>query len=213
MFYIHKTPGWIKGLYPSLTWNLPTQEKVIYLTFDDGPIPEVTPEVVEILKKYEAKATFFCVGDNIRKHPKVFEMVVKAGHNVANHTYHHIKGWQNTLDVYLEDIEECQQIIHSFNIENRLFRPPYGRITSKQIREVKQKFKIVMWDVLTGDYNASLSADSILKRIIKATKPGSIVVFHDSIKAYPRLASVLPDYLSYFQDQGFRFEAIKNTQD
>lgn len=213
MFYIHKTPGWIKGLYPSLTWDLPTQEKVIYLTFDDGPIPEVTPKVLEILHNHNAKATFFCVGDNIRKHPKVFEKVVKANHNVANHTFHHIKGWQNGYDVYLQDIDDCQQVINSFGIENRLFRPPYGRITPKQIREVKKSFKIVMWDVLTGDYNASLTAGNILRSIIKVTRPGSIVVFHDSLKAFPRLEAVLPDYLSYYQDQGFRFEAIKNALD
>jgi peptidoglycan/xylan/chitin deacetylase (PgdA/CDA1 family) len=210
MVYIHKTPSWLKRLYPSLTWDYSDKSgKQIYLTFDDGPIPEVTEFVLDQLDQYHAKATFFCVGENINKHQSIAGQIVKQGHTLGNHTYNHIKGWNTANTSYYENIELCEKAIVNVGVSSRrLFRPPYGRIGSRQIRTLKQQYDIVMWDILTGDYNASLNPKSILQRITAATRPGAIVLFHDSVKAYPRMKKVLPAYLNYFTDQGYNFCSI-----
>lgn len=210
MAYIHKTPGWLKRLYPSLTWDYSDRdEKQIYLTFDDGPIPEVTEFVLEQLDRFNAKATFFCVGDNIHKHESIATSIASKGHILGNHTYNHIKGWNTANSKYYENIELCEQaILKAGGRSSRLFRPPYGRIGTKQIMMLREQYNIVMWDVLTGDYNASLSPKSITKHIMAATRPGSIVLFHDSIKAFPRMKEVLPAYLDYFTQEGYSFSAI-----
>lgn len=204
--YFSKNPSILKKLYPSLVWDIKTKEKVIYLTFDDGPIPEVTPFVLDTLAKFNAKATFFCIGDNVRKHPSIFKMVVDAGHTVGNHTYNHLNGWETGTKEYLKNISLCDQYT-----QTKLFRPPYGRISSGQIRAFKKNYpasKIIMWDVLSGDFDIEISSDKCYLNATKKTEPGSIVVFHDSLKAYPRLNLALPRALEHWTKAGYSFETI-----
>ena len=204
--YLVKSPLLLKWYYPSLVWNKTRTDKVIYLTFDDGPIPDVTDFVLKTLKTFNAKATFFCIGDNIIKHPAVFERVVAAGHQLANHTYNHLKGWKTDDQTYIENIQLCQQLTQS-----HLFRPPYGRIKKSQVKRIKAlypKIQIIMWDVLSGDFDLELSPENCYKNVIKHTDNGSIIVFHDSIKAFERLQYTLPRALKYFQQQGFTFSTL-----
>src|ERR1700761_50737 len=177
--YMVKTPWLVKQLYPNLLWNNPRTSNRIYVTFDDGPIPIVTPFVLNILKQYDAKATFFCIGDNVKKHPDIFEQVKNAGHAIGNHTFNHLKGWKTDNQVYLDNFLEADELIHS-----NLFRPPYGRIKRSQIKLLKQAkpgLKIVMWDVLSGDYNAKLTPETCLQNVLKHTENGSVILFHDSL--------------------------------
>lgn len=208
-----RIPFFLPLLFPDLVWRIPTREKIIFLTFDDGPVPGPTEFVLEILKKFGARATFFCIGDNIRKHPAVFTQVVEAGHSIGNHTFNHLKGWNYSTKDYLANIELCaDQIISGYKpqstVDGQLFRPPYGRITRNQIRSLKESYKIIMWDVLTQDYFQSMSPERCLNGSIKATRPGSIVVFHDSLKAERNLTYTLPRYLDHFSNQGFVFSAL-----
>lgn len=193
----------LKWLFPRYIWDIPSTEKVIYLTFDDGPIPEITPWVLETLAAYHAKATFFCVGDNVRKNHSTFQAILSAGHAVGNHTYHHINGWKSSLQNYLSDVAEADLLIPT-----TLFRPPYGRIKKNQATAVLASKSIVMWSVLTRDYAASLSPETCLRRSIKQTKNGAIVLMHDSLKAEKNLRYVLPRYLAHFSALGYRFEAL-----
>jgi peptidoglycan/xylan/chitin deacetylase (PgdA/CDA1 family) len=193
----------LKWLFPQYTWNIPSSEKVIYLTFDDGPIPEVTPWVLQTLSDFHAKATFFCVGDNVRKHPDTFKAILDAGHTVGNHTHHHLNGWKTPLDVYLTDVKKAENYIAS-----SLFRPPYGRLLPRQASALLESKSIIMWSVLTRDYAASLPPESCLRRSIKKTTPGAIVLFHDSLKAEKNLKYVLPRYLAHFKALGYRFAAL-----
>ncbi|MFN8436325.1 MAG: polysaccharide deacetylase family protein [Cytophagales bacterium] len=203
---IHKTPRLLKFLYPSLVWNVPTNEKKIFLTFDDGPIPEVTEFVLETLAQYNAKAVFFCVGDNIKKHPEVFLKVVNEGHKIGNHTFNHLKGWKTDNNTYFENIQSCEEIIGQYS--SGFFRAPYGRIKRSQIKHLKSKYKIIMWDVLSADYEKFLSKEKCLEGTIKATRNGSIVLFHDHLKTYEKIKYVLPKYLDHFSKLGYTFELI-----
>ncbi|MFA4866840.1 MAG: polysaccharide deacetylase family protein [Pedobacter sp.] len=212
--YLVKSPFLLKWYYPSLTWNKTRKEKVIYLTFDDGPIPDVTPFVLKTLKDFNAKATFFCIGDNIRKHPDIFKQLKEEGHQVGNHTFNHLKGWKTEDKTYLENFKMCQELT-----QTNLFRPPYGRIKKSQIKLIQlaisncqfpvqtanAKLQIVMWDVITGDFDLNLSPEECYRNAIKHTTSGSIVVFHDSLKAFDRLEYALPRFLQYFTDKGFSF--------
>ena len=204
MFLI-KTPFWLRAIYPQCIWNIPSKEKVIYLSFDDGPHPEITPFVLEELKKYNAKATFFCIGNNVLKHPNVYEAILQEGHRVGNHTYDHLNGWQTDKEIYLENIKAAANLIDS-----NLFRPPYGRITKKQICVVAPSYKIIMWEVLSGDFDLKINGLTCSNNVIKNAKAGSIVVFHDSQKAWDRLSVALPKILAYFSSEGYRFEVIPN---
>jgi peptidoglycan/xylan/chitin deacetylase (PgdA/CDA1 family) len=216
--YLVKSPWWLKMLYPQLVWNKSRLDKTIYLTFDDGPIPVVTPWVLEVLKTYQAKATFFCIGDNIEKHPEVFSQLKADGHSIGNHTQNHLKGWAVADDMYLDNIQQCSKWIKS-----NLFRPPYGRIKRSQIKQVhnlntksqkelstfpNQKMEIVMWDVLSGDFDRQLSPEKCLKNVLKHTENGSIIVFHDSLKAWERLEYVLPKALEYWRNEGYTFGVL-----
>jgi peptidoglycan/xylan/chitin deacetylase (PgdA/CDA1 family) len=204
--YLFKTPQLLKFLYPACIWNKSRTERSLYLTFDDGPIPIVTPFVLKTLGDYQAKATFFCIGDNITKHPEIFEEVKNAGHRVANHTFNHLKGWKTPDDIYLENIRQCADLTG-----NAYFRPPYGRIKRSQLKKlfsVYPEVKVVMWDVLSGDFDQKLSAEKCLKKTIQHTGNGSIIVFHDSIKAFPRLKYVLPRFLKHFSDKGYAFKLL-----
>ena len=190
-------------IYPNFIWRIPGNEKTIYLTFDDGPIPEVTPWVLEQLEKYEAKATFFCVGENITKHPEVFNKILKPGHSVGNHTHNHLNGWKTPHREYLANFVDFENQHRTL-----LFRPPYGRIKKKQVLEILKTHKIIMWSVLTKDYSSSISEEKCLKNAIKNTTNGSIVLFHDSLKAKRNLYYALPRFLEHFSKLGYKFEKL-----
>jgi len=204
--YLIKSPLLLKWYYPSLLWNKSRTEKVIYLTFDDGPIPNVTDFVLKTLKVFNAKATFFCIGDNIVKHPEVFERVKNDGHAIGNHTFNHLKGWKTDNETYLQNTLKCQELT-----QTNLFRPPYGRIKKSQISNLKSQIselKIVMWDVLSGDFDTQLSPEKCYQNVIKNTENGSMIVFHDSLKAFDRLSYALPKVLAYFSEKGFTFSTL-----
>lgn len=202
-----RTPVFLRWLYPQLKWKVETSEKIIYLTFDDGPVPGPTEFVLEILQQYTAKATFFCIGDNVRKHPKVYDAIKQGQHTIGNHTFHHMKGWKTKNEVYLNDIRACEEQLNMAQTGTRLFRPPYGQIARSQIKLLAD-YEIVMWDVLSQDYSKSLSGERCLRGTISATRPGSIVVFHDSVKAERNLSYALPRYLQHFMEKGFSFHAL-----
>ena len=204
--YLKKSPYWLQWLYPSLTWHKNRQEKYVYLTFDDGPIPVVTPFVLKTLKKFDAGATFFCIGDNVDKHPEIFNEVLANGHRVGNHTFNHLKGWDTPDEEYLQNVEQCRTVVDS-----NLFRPPYGRITMAQIRKFRMQFpemEIVMWDVLSGDFDPSISVEKCTSNVLKNVTNGSIIVFHDSTKAFPRLQHILPIVLRELQILGYSFKML-----
>ena len=205
MFYFVKTPWWIKKLYPACIWEMQTDEKVLYLTFDDGPHPVATSFVLNELEKYNAKATFFCVGKNVTQHRDIYRRILNQGHHAGNHTFNHLNGWKVSDMAYFKDIAEARK-----NIDSALFRPPYGKISKFQLRHLTGTFKMkaVMWSVLSGDFDAALSGESCLKNVMLSAKPGSIVVFHDSQKAWANLAYALPKVLMHFAEQGYRFEKI-----
>jgi len=204
--YLVKTPFWLRAIYPSCTWKMPGTEKVIYLSFDDGPHVEATPFVLAELKKYNAKASFFCIGKNVAAHQNLYAQIIQEGHAVGNHTYDHVNGWKTNTDMYIQNIELAGKLI-----ESNLFRPPYGRITRSQIHKIENKNlpqEIIMWDVLSGDFDLTLSAEACTKNVIKNTSAGSIVVFHDSAKAFERLKVALPAVLAHFSSLGYSFKAI-----
>ena len=206
MAFLHHTPKFLHQYFKNFLWNCPTTDKVIYLTFDDGPVPEVTPWVIGQLASLQAKATFFCVGDNVRKHPSQFQQIVMAGHQVGNHTFNHLNGWKTPTAHYLQNVLACQETLGS--AASQLFRPPYGRITPEQTKLLKEQYKIVLWDVLSWDFERRFDAKISLKNTIKHTQTGSIVVFHDSVKSFKQLQYILPRYLEHFASQGFKFESL-----
>lgn len=206
MFYLVKTP-WIvkKFVYPDYVWSIPCKEKKIYLSFDDGPHPMVTPFVLDQLKQYKAKATFFCIGKNVTEHPDIYKRVISEGHSVGNHTHNHLNGWEVNDQAYMKNI-----ITAGKHINSTLFRPPYGRITRFQARQVMDKldYNIIMWSVLSGDFDINLSPEDCWQNVLKATAPGSIIVFHDSEKARKRLLYTLPKLLEYYKERDYSFEEI-----
>ncbi len=218
--YFNNLEYLLSVIYPELTWTRKVSEKVIFLTFDDGPIPEVTEYVLEELARYSAKATFFCVGDNIAKHPEILKKVVQGGHKIGNHTFNHLNGWKNDTLTYNENTAACDKVLtdvlpigyeeyyRSALNGKKLFRPPYGKIKKAQIKSLKCHYEIVMWDVLTGDFDKTLSPEKCLKKALKYTGKGSIVIFHDSIKALPNLRYALPRFLKHFTEAGYRFECL-----
>lgn len=205
--YLVKTPPFIQGLFPNFTWHVPTAEKILYLTFDDGPIPEVTPWVLKQLAQFGAKATFFCVGDNIGKYPEVFQEVIDGGHAVGNHTFNHLNGWSTENIPYFHNVRRCAHLVQS-----PLFRPPYGRLSPKQAQFLQRHYRIVMWDVLSGDFDPSVSPEQCFDNVTRNSQPGSIVVFHDSLKTFEKLQFVLPRVLAYYASQGYRFEKLEYGQ-
>jgi peptidoglycan/xylan/chitin deacetylase (PgdA/CDA1 family) len=204
--FLHHSPFWLKAFFPGFTWRIPTQEKTIFLTFDDGPIPDITESVVDTLNQFDAKATFFCIGANVLKHPDIFKKLLNNGHSIGNHTFNHMNGWKTEDDIYLDNIAKCDE---QLNLDTVLFRPPYGRIKKSQSKVVLTKRKIIMWDVLSGDFSQSLTPEVCLKKSIYHTRPGSIVLFHDSIKAAKNMQFALPRFLEHFSQQGYRFEALQ----
>lgn len=209
--YLIKAPWLLRKLYPSFTWKIPEKEKIIYLTFDDGPHPEATPFALDELKKYNAKATFFCIGKNVTEHPAIYRRIIEEGHKPGNHTQNHLNGWKTDDTTYLHNVIEAAK-----HIDSNLFRPPYGKITKFQAKALQRKettdrplFKIVMWDVLSGDFDIKLSPQKCLKHVINNVTNGSIVVFHDSTKAWSRMSYALPKMLEHFTKQGFVFKPLQ----
>lgn len=209
MKYFIKTPWWLKKIYPDRLWHINTNEKILYLTFDDGPHPVATPFVLDVLKRFNAEATFFCIGKNVIEYPVIYKRILDEGHAIGNHTQDHLNGWKTDTAVYLAGVTNASEHIHS-----NLFRPPYGRIKSSQSKGIRKAMsnessKIVMWDVLSGDFDNSLSKEKCLDNVITKTKPGSILVFHDSEKAFTTLSYVLPEYLKFFSENGYVFRKIE----
>ena len=201
----YSAPFWMRAIYPgNLTWRVLVSRREVFLTFDDGPIPEVTPLVLGILKKYNVKATFFCVGDNVQKHPEVFELLIKDGHAVGNHTFHHVKAWKTDYNTYLTEVKQCNELVKS-----RLFRPPHGLINRRLAHQLGKDYKIIMWSALTGDYDKSLSGERCLENAVKNTRPGAIIVFHDSLKARERMIYALPLYIEYCLKEGYSFNVLE----
>ena len=212
-FYWIKTNSLVKKIFSNLVWDVPNTENKIYLTFDDGPIPEITVWVLEELKKHDAKATFFCIGHNIEKHPEIFEKVINEGHSIGNHTFNHLNGWKTSTEEYLKSTFLCEeQILESkiCNLKSKIFRPPYGKIRTSQSKKLRQLgYKIIMWDVLSADYDTSISPEKCLENVLQNVSPGSIIVFHDSVKAFPNLEYTLPKALKYWTAKGFVFDTIQ----
>ena len=206
MLYLKKIPWIIKKIYPDCVWDIKTDEKILYFTFDDGPHPEATPFVLEQLKKYQAQATFFCIGKNVDENFPTYKQIIAEGHRVGNHTYNHLNGWKTKDDLYVEDIAKAAKIIDS-----SLFRPPYGRIKKFQIKAIageRLKLKTIMWDVLSGDFDTSLSPEDCYLNVVNNAKAGSIVVFHDSFKSIPVLRHALPQILEYYSAKGFILKSL-----
>lgn len=201
--YFVNSPFLLRWYYPQVTWNKSRAYKKIYLTFDDGPIPEITSWILDILKEYKAKATFFCVGENIELHADIFQRIKDEGHQVGNHTYNHLKGWDYSDKEYLDNVQKCEELT-----KTNLFRPPYARAKKSQLNKLKKDFKIIYWDVLSGDFDINLSAEDCYKNIIKHTRNGSIIVLHDNIKAIPRVKYVLPKVIEHFTTLGYVFETL-----
>lgn len=203
--YLAKTPKVLKRTYPKYLWDFTSIEKSIYLTFDDGPTAEITSWVLAELRKYNAKATFFCIGKNVEQHLDLFKEVLAEGHVVGNHTYSHLNGWETKSFPYLKDVVKCSKVFQS-----KLFRPPYGKITRFQAKAILSNYTIVMWDVLSADFDKNCSPEKCLKNVIENAKKGSIIVFHDSLKAEKNLKYALPKVLEHFSKQGFQFKTINN---
>jgi peptidoglycan/xylan/chitin deacetylase (PgdA/CDA1 family) len=206
--YFVKTPWWLKKFYPHRLWDVATKEKAIYLSFDDGPHPVATPFVLDELKKINAKATFFCIGKNVVAYPSIYQRIINEGHRVGNHTYDHFNGWKTKNAIYLDNIAQAAK-----HIDSNLFRPPYGRIRISQAKKLNQAMgnrsaKVIMWSILSGDFDESLTREKCLSNVTTGATAGSIVVFHDSEKAFSRLEYALPKTLEFFREKGYAFKKI-----
>jgi peptidoglycan/xylan/chitin deacetylase (PgdA/CDA1 family) len=201
--YLVKTPSLIKTIFSDRVWDLPCGDSGVYLTFDDGPIPDVTPWVLDLLASYNFKATFFCVGENVSKYPEIYERIIAEGHTVGNHTYNHLNGWLTSQEDYLENIRMADELIDS-----SLFRPPYGKMRPSQSMSLKDSKKIIMWDILSGDFDANISAEVCLDNVIQNYKPGSIIVFHDNIKSWDKLVKVLPALFDHMIACGYTSHSL-----
>ena len=227
--FLPKYPAILRMLYPGRISKL-NKPNAIYLTFDDGPVPEVTPWVLDLLKNYKAKATFFCIGDNVQKHPEIFQRIITEGHAIGNHTFNHLNGWKTSTSDYIENTNKAEQILSDFRlkdfeetentIENSasfkphfpLFRPPYGKIKNRQSAGLKKLgFKIVMWDVISGDYDQEFTAELCLKNVLNNSQAGSTIVFHDSKKAFKNLKIILPEVLNYYSEKGMEFRSLTDA--
>ena len=210
MLHFYKTPDLLKKISKDLVWDIPTNDKDIYLTFDDGPIPNLTEYVLDILDDFDAKATFFFVGENIFRYPNICKKVIEKDHVVGNHTFNHLKGWSIRNSKYIDNIKKCHEHILKYQKfkHKPLFRPPHGQITKSQIKNIESEFNIIMWDILAYDFDNSHSPLKSLNRIISSTRPGSIVVFHDNYKAENKLKYMLPRFLKHFKEQGFNFNKL-----
>jgi peptidoglycan/xylan/chitin deacetylase (PgdA/CDA1 family) len=214
----YKTPRLVQRMFPKRVWTFSKESNSIFLTFDDGPIPNITPWVIDELKKHNAKATFFCIGENIKKHPETFRSLISEGHSIGNHTYNHLNGWKTNVSEYVKNVILAEAEANKWKINNpqsaisnqqSLFRPPYGKITSKQSKILQKRgYKIIMWDILSADYTTSISEEKCLQNVLKSIAPGSIVVFHDSLKAEKNLRYALPKVLDFIYNKGWKCQKI-----
>jgi len=188
----------------SLVWQVKTEENTVYLTFDDGPIPELTEEILGILARHNARATFFCVGENVTRYPEIYSSILEQGHATGNHTHRHLKGWSTNHDEYLQDIREAGKLIDS-----NLFRPPYGLMSYRQAKTLSKEYQVIMWSVLTRDYDPAVSGDDCLAAAIQGTRPGAVVVFHDNVKSREKVLFALPRYLEYLEKEGYTTDILK----
>jgi peptidoglycan-N-acetylglucosamine deacetylase len=209
--YWIKTNTFIKKIFSNYVWDIPNRENKIYLTFDDGPTPDVTEWVLEELKKHHAKATFFCIGKNIDSNRDLFQKIIDDDHIIGNHTFNHFNGWKTKTDDYLKNTTECQNLIDKLHPKNsRLFRPPYGKIKQSQSKKLRESgYRIIMWDVLSADFDQSITPEKCLENVLKNAVSGSIIIFHDSSKGYKNLKYVLPRTLQELKNRGFIFEIIQ----
>ena len=232
---IVKTPKAARRLFPAALWKVRTREKKLYLTFDDGPIAEVTPQVLDLLKQYKAKASFFCIGKNVAANPDIYHRIIAEGHTIGNHTYDHLNGWQVQNDTYFENIEQCADQLESMEpslaeavshhtlsprtaevshiaeeeeAQPRFFRPPYGKLTLTQYNKLKKMYRIVMWDVLSFDFDLKITREQVLDNVLRNTVAGSIIVFHDSLKAMDKMLYALPQILEHYTSEGYKFETL-----
>ncbi len=210
MFYTHSIPRFLQKIFPGYVCSIPEKEKVLYISFDDGPTPEVTAEVLAILNLYKVQATFFCLGKNIEKHPETLRAVVAANHTIANHSYSHQNAWRMPVQTLLDEVLFTQKLLTEYQKDaSKLFRPPYGKILPKQAKALRNKgFKLIMWEVLSGDFDRRLAPEKILKKTLQKARNGSIIVFHDSTKAQRNLLYVLPKALKYWTRAGYRFKRL-----
>jgi peptidoglycan/xylan/chitin deacetylase (PgdA/CDA1 family) len=211
-FYWIKTNWLIKKIFSNYTWDVSNTGNTVYLTFDDGPIPEVTELVLAELKKHGFKATFFSIGENITKYPEIFKKVISEGHSIGNHTFNHLNGWNTSTEDYIKNVARCEEAIGkntNQNLKSKLFRPPYGKIKSAQSKAIqKLGYKIIMWDVLSADFDTTISRKQCLDNVLLNVKPGSIIVFHDSVKAFKNLEYVLPKTLAFLKEKKFNCDVF-----
>ena len=201
--FIEQPSGFLRLFGLKALWRIKPEERAVYLTFDDGPIPDITPSVLEVLDHYGIKATFFMVGDNVRKHPKEFEMVKAAGHRIGNHTFNHLNGLTVRTKDYVANVHKADALIHS-----DLFRPPHGWLRNRQYHALKRDYKLVMWDLVTRDYSRRLNADDVFENVKRYARPGSIITFHDSLRSADKLWSALPRSIEWLQKEGYEFKLI-----
>ncbi|MBO5865975.1 MAG: polysaccharide deacetylase family protein [Bacteroidaceae bacterium] len=202
--FIEQVPAFVRNLYPKALWRMDPKEKAVYLTFDDGPIPVITPWVIDLLGQYNIKATFFMVGDNVRKHPQEFKQVIEAGHKVGNHTFNHLKGlFTNTRD-YVENVEKADALIHS-----NLFRPPHGLLRHSQYKKLNKQYRFIMWDLVTRDYSYRLNGEEVLANVKRLVRNGSIITFHDSLRSEKNLKYALPRAIEWLLEQGYSFKVFE----
>jgi peptidoglycan/xylan/chitin deacetylase (PgdA/CDA1 family) len=202
-----RLPGFFTALFSNALWRMQEQDRVVYLTFDDGPVPGITPWVLGLLEKENIKATFFCVGENVLKHPEVYQQIQKAGHSVGNHTFNHLQGIKHLDKHYFENIN-----LAGSYIDSNLFRPPHGLMKPSQYNYLKTRYKIIMWDLISCDYDRSIKPEKVYRNVVDYVRPGSIVTFHDSEKAKVNIMKALPEAIRWMKEQGYRFEAIPFTQ-
>lgn len=201
--YLHKTPRLIRAIAHDFIWRIPTDNREVFLTFDDGPTPIITEKILDLLAQFDAKATFFCIGKNAQNHPQIVTRILNEGHAIGNHTQTHRRGWKTGYAQYLRDVVQAKQ-----HLNTTLFRPPYGQITRSQTRALKNQFHLIMWDILSGDFDPEMSVEQCIQIVSNQCVPGSIVVFHDSMKASPILLQSLPIILQQLKEKGFAFSAI-----
>jgi len=202
-----RLPGFFTSLFKDAIWRFKEAGQTVYLTFDDGPIPEVTPWVLDLLDKEAIKATFFCVGENVQKYPDVYRQIVERGHSVGNHTFNHLQGYKQVDKNYFTNIEKAGSYINS-----NLFRPPHGLLKVSQYNYLKKKYRMIMWDLITCDYDCRFNHEEVLKHVTDFVRPGSIITFHDSEKAKNNMMKALPPAIKWIKEQGYRFEAIPYNQ-
>lgn len=202
--FIEQPAKWLRWIYPRATWRMNKHEHAVYLTFDDGPIPEATPFVLDVLKEHNIKATFFMVGDNVRKHSLIYERVKAEGHQIGNHTFNHISGFKHSIKTYSDNAEKANTYLHS-----HLFRPPHGWMRLTQYARLRKKYRIVMWDLVTRDYSKWMTAEDVLNNVKRYTRNGSIITFHDSLKSIEKLKTALPQAIIWLKEQGYEFRTFE----